>query len=129
MKFETKYNVGDKVWLMCEDIESYIKAHPYDDMQKILKSCFREGFVNCIKVETAIFSNEPLISYVISNPLNEEDDPNYDKIFQNCKKILFHQEINVFSSFDEVANMIKETHKDVLNGLKYRAEQTLKKYE
>ena len=67
MKFETKYNVGDKVWLITEDIESYIKAHPYDDLQKILKSCFREGYVKCIKVETGIYSHEPLNSYVISN--------------------------------------------------------------
>ena len=130
MKFETKYNVGDKVWLRIEDIESYIKAHPYDDMQKILKSCFREGYVNSIKVETAILSNEPLISYVVSNNrLNEVDDPNYDEILQNCKKILFHREINIFSNFDEVTNMIKETHKNVLNDLKHIAESILKKYE
>jgi hypothetical protein len=31
MKFETKYNVGDKVWLRIEDVESFIKAHPYVD--------------------------------------------------------------------------------------------------
>ena len=128
MKFETKYNVGDKVWLRIEDVESYIKAHPYDEPRKILKSCFREGCINCIKVETAIHGNEPLVSYVISRP-DKDDDPDYDEILQNHKKILFHRELNVFSNFDEVTDMIKETHKNVLNGLKYAAEQILKKYE
>lgn len=130
MIFETKYNVGDKVWLQIEDIESYIKAHPYAEPRKILESCFREGYVNAIKAETVIFSNETLISYVISNNrLNEGDEPDYDEILQNHKKILFHREKNVFSNFDEVTNMIKETHKNVLNGLKCLAEKILKRYE
>ena len=129
MKFETKYNVGDKVWLMCENVESYIQAHPYDDPQKILKSCFREGFINCIKVETAIISNEPLVSYVISNDhLNKVNDPD-DVAPRNYSRTLFHGEEKVFSNFDEVTNMIKETHKDVLNSLKCIAEKILKKYE
>jgi hypothetical protein len=130
MKFETKYNVGDKVWLRIENIESYIKAHPYTEPRKILETCFREGYVNAIKVETAIHGNEVLVSYVISDKrLNEGDDPDYDEILQNHKKILFHRELNVFSNFDEVTNIIKETHKNVLNGLKYIAEKILKKYE
>ena len=58
-----------------------------------------------------------------------DDDPDYDEILQNHKRILFHRELNVFSNFDEVTDMIKETHKNVLNGLKYTAEQILKKYE
>lgn len=129
MKFETKYNVGDKVWLRRDDIESYIKAHPYEKPRKILKACFREGHVNSIKVETAILSKEPLVSYIISDSrFNEDDDP-VDFALRQYNKILYHKEEDIFSNFDEVTNMIKETHKNVLNELKYTAEKILKEYE
>ena len=129
MKFETKYNVGDKVWLRRDDIESYIKKHPYEEPQKILKACFRKGCVNIIKVETSIFDKHPIISYVISDShLNKDEDPE-DFALRQYNNVLFHGEENIFSNFDEVTNMIKETHKNVLNGLKGLAEQILKKYE
>jgi hypothetical protein len=129
MKFETKYNVGDKVWLRTKNIESYIQANPYKDQQKILESCFREGYVNCIKVETAIISKEPLVSYVISDMrLNKDSDPE-DMAFRIYENVLFHSEQDVFSNFDEVTNMIKEAHKNVLNSLKHKAEEILKRYE
>ena len=96
MKFETKYNVGDKVWLRRDDIESYIKKHPYEEPRKILKACFREGCVNVIKVETSIFDKHPIISYVISDShLNKDEDPEdfaLDNIIMYCitvKKIFF----------------------------------------
>jgi hypothetical protein len=129
MKFETKYNVGDKVWLRTKNIESYIQANPYKDQQKILESCFREGRVNIIKVETSIFDNHPIISYVISDShLNKDEDPE-DFALRQYNKVLFHSEQDVFSNFDEVTNMIKEAHKNVLNSLKHKAEEILKKYE
>ena len=129
MKFETKYNVGDKVWLRRDDIKSYIKEHPYEDSQKILKSCFREGYVNSIKVETDIFNKELIISYIITDePFNENDDPE-EKMLQTYGSKSYHGEEKIFSNFDEVTNMIKETHKNVLNDLKYIAEKILKKYE
>lgn len=129
MKFETKYNVGDKVWLRRDDIESYIKKHPYEEPRKILKACFREGYVNIIKVETSIFDNHPIISYVISDGhLNKDEDPE-DFALRQYNNVLFHGEENIFSNFDEVTNMIKETHKNVLNGLKGMAEKILKSYE
>ena len=129
MKFETKYNVGDKIWLRIKDVESYIKAHPYEDLQEILESCFCEGCVNAIKVETAIFRKEPLVSYIISDKrLNKDDDPE-DVALRMYNSVLFHSEEEVFSNFDEVTNMIKETHKNVLNNLKHKAEEILKKYE
>jgi ligand-binding sensor protein len=129
MRFETKYNVGDKVWLRLEDIESYIKAHPYDDPKKILKSCFREGHVNGIKVETHIFTKETLVAYIISNPQLNKDNGTEDVAFRNYSNRLYHSEEEIFSNFDEVTNMIKETHKNVLNDLKYITEKILKKYE
>ena len=129
MKFETKYNVGDKVWLKRDNFESYIKAHPYEEPRKILKACFREGYVNSIKVEIDIFSKEPEISYIISDyRFNEDDDPE-DVWIQTYGSQLYHSEEKVFSNFDEVKNMIKETHKNVLNGLKSMTEKILKKYE
>lgn len=129
MKFETKYNVGDKVWLKIEDIESYIKAHPYDDLQKILNSCFREGHVNSIKVETVIRSNEYWVDYIISDKCLNKDDDLEDIAFRKYDFKLYHNEEDIFSNFDEVTNMIKETHKNVLNGLKGIAEKILKSYE
>ena len=129
MKFETKYNVGDKVWLRREDIESYITKHPYEEPRKILKACFREGYVNIIKVETSIFDKHPIISYVISDGhLNKDEDPE-DFALRQYNNVLYHGEENIFSNFDEVTNIIKETHKNVLNGLKGLAESILKKYE
>ena len=129
MKFETKYNVGDKVWVRTTNIESYIKEHPYEEPQKILNSCFREGYVNSIKVETVIRSHEYWVDYIISRkPLNEGDDPE-DLALQEYDKVLYHHEENVFSNFDDVTNLIKETHKNVLNSLKYIADHILKKYE
>lgn len=129
MKFETKYNVGDKVWLRRDDIESYIKKHPYEEPREILESCFSEGCVNIIKVETSIFDNHPIISYVISDShLNKDEDPE-DFALRQYNKVLYHGEENIFSNFDEVTNMIKETHKNVLNSLKHKAEEILKKYE
>ena len=129
MKFETKYNVGDKVWLRRDDIESYITKHPYEEPRKILKACFREGYVNIIKVETSIFDKHPIISYVISDShLNKDEDPE-DFTLRQYNNVLYHGEENIFSNFDEVTNMIKETHKNVLNGLKGLAEQILKRYE
>ena len=129
MKFETKYNVGDKVWLKRDDIESYIKNHPYEEPRRILKACFREGYVNVIKVETSIFDKHPIISYVISDGgLNKDEDPE-DFALRQYNNVLYHGEENIFSNFDEVTNMIKETHKNVLNGLKHKAEQILEKYE
>jgi hypothetical protein len=128
MKFESKYNVGDKVWLRRKNIESYIKAHPYEEPQKILESCFHEGYVNVIKVETSFPHNEPFVSYIISNShscLN--DDALTDDIAY--KNRLYHNEDFIFSNFDEVTNMIKETHKDVLNNLRNQAEKILEKYE
>lgn len=130
MRFESKYAVGDKVWFRCNNIESYIKAHPYEELSKILKACFHEGYVYCINIETNIFTNEPLVSYVISDKcLNKDDDPVYEQSLQNWSTILSNPEQDVFSSVDEVTNMIKETHKNVLNELKYAAEQILKKYD
>jgi hypothetical protein len=129
MKFETKYNVGDKVWLRTKNIESYIQANPYNEPQKILKSCFREGYVNCIKVETNIISHEPMISYVISDDRQNKDDDPEDASLRMYASVLFHSEQDVFSNFDEVTDMIKEAHKNVLNGLKGLAEKILKKYE
>lgn len=129
MRFETKYNVGDKVWLRTQNIESYIQANPYNEPQKVLKACFREGYVKCIKVETGIISHEPLISYVISDKRwNKDDDPEDAALF-SYENIFFESEEKVFSNFDEITNMIKETHKNVLNGLKGLAEKILKKYE
>lgn len=129
MRFETKYNVGDKVWLRTEDIESYIKAHPYDESQKILQSCFREGYVKSIKVETDFHSNEVFVSYVISDKCwNKDYDPK-DAVLYSYEDCFFEDEQKVFSNFDEITNMIKENHKIVLNGLKGLAEKILKKYE
>lgn len=129
MKFETKYDVNDKVWLRTKNIESYIKDHPYEDPQKILKACFREGYVNSIKVETVILSKEPIVSYIISDDcFNEDDDPEI-KMLQTYGSQPYHSEDKIFSNFDEVTNMIKEIHKNVLNDLKYMAEKFLKKYE
>ena len=74
--------------------------------------------------------NEPLISYLISNKrLDKGDDPEYEALLENCSDILFESEQDVFSNFDEITNMIKETHKNVLNGLKMMAEKILKNYE
>ena len=129
MKIETKYDVNDKVWLKTKNIESYIKEHPYEEPRRILEACFREGYVNCIKVETAIHGNEVFVSYVISNShLNKNDDPE-DMAFRIYDNVLFHSEQDVFSNFDEITNMIKETHKNVLNDLKGLAEKILKRYE
>ena len=130
MKFETKYNVGDKVWFRGNNIELYIKEHPYKEPQQILKSCFHEGYVYKIKVEIGgILDNKPLISYIISNKrLNKGDDPEYGALLENCSDALAESEQDVFSNFDEVTNMIKEIHKNVLNGLKMMAEKILKNY-
>ena len=109
--------------------ESYIQANPYDEPRKILQSCFREGYVKCIKVETGIISHEPLISYVISDKRwNKDDDPE-DAALYSYENIFFESEEKVFSNFDEITNMIKENHKNILNGLKGLAEKILKKYE
>ena len=129
MKFETKYDVNDKVWLRTINIESYIKANPYEELQKILKACFREGYVTSIKVETVILSEEPIISYIISDERFNEDDDLEDKMLQTYGSQQYHSEDKIFSNFDEVTNMIKETHKNVLNGLKGMAEKILKNYE
>jgi hypothetical protein len=127
MKIETKYNVGDKVWLRCKDVESYIKEHPYEEPQKILESCFHEGHVNVVKVETSFLNNEPFVSYVISNTHTHlNNDPLSDIAYKNR---LYYDEENVFSNFDEVTNMIKEIHKDVLNNLRNQAEKILEKYD
>ena len=129
MKFETKYNVGDKVWLRLKNIESYIKEHPYEEPRKILEACFRKGHVNVVKVETGIFSKEPMTSYIISNNRFNEDDNPEDKMLQTYDRQLYHNEENVFSNFDDVTNMIKETHKNVLNDLKCMSEKILKEYD
>lgn len=129
MKFESKYNVGDKVWLRRDDVESYIKEHPYEDLRKILKACFREGYVNVIKVETSIFDGHPIISYVIADGHLNKDEDSEDFVFRQYNNVLFHGEEEIFSNFDEVTNMIKETHKNVLNDLKYTVEKILKEYE
>ena len=127
MKFETKYNIGDKVWLRLKNIESYIKEHPYEEPKKILKACFRKGHVNVVKVETGIFSKEPTawVSYIISNDCDSPED----RMLQTYDRQLYHNEENVFSNFDDVTNMIKETHKKVLNDLKCMSEKILKQYE
>lgn len=129
MKFETKYNVGDKVWLRRDDIKSYIKLHPYEDLRIILNSCFCEGYVNSIKVETGIISKKPLVSYVITDYRFTENDAPEDLALLNYGNQLYHDEEHIFSNFDEVTNMIKETHKNVLNDLKGIAEKILKSYE
>ena len=129
MKFETKYNVGDKVWLRLKNIESYIKEHPYEEPRKILEACFRKGHVNVVKVETGIFSKEPMTSYIISNNRFNEDDDSEDRMLQTYDRQLYHNEENVFSNFDDVTNMIKETHKNVLNDLKCMSEKILKEYD
>ena len=129
MKFETKYNVGDKVWLRLKNIESYIKEHPYEEPRKILEACFRKGHVNVVKVETGIFSKEPMTSYIISNNRFNEDDDSEDRMLQTYDRQLYHNEENVFSNFDDVTNMIKEIHKNVLNDLKCMSEKILKEYD
>ena len=129
MKFETKYNVGDKVWLRLKNIESYIKEHPYEEPRKILEACFRKGHVNVVKVETGIFSKEPMTSYIISNNRFNEDDNSEDRMLQTYDRQLYHNEENVFSNFDDVINMIKEIHKNVLNDLKCMSEKLLKEYD
>lgn len=129
MKIETKYDVNDKVWLRTKNIESYIKEHPYAEPRRILEACFREGYVNSIKVETVVLSKELIVSYIISDdPFNEDDDPEV-KLLQTYGSQSYHGEDKIFSNFDEVTNMIKETHKNVLNGLKGLAEKILKRYE
>lgn len=129
MKIETKYDVNDKVWLRTKNIESYIKEHPYTEPRNILKACFQEGYVNSIKVETDIFNKELIISYIITDePFNEKDDPE-EKMLQTYGSRQYHGEEKIFSNFDEVTNMIKESHKNVLNGLKYIADKILKGYE
>ena len=129
MKFETKYDVNDKVWLRTKNIESYIKEHPYEEPRKILEACFREGYVNSIKVETVVLSKELIVSYIITDePFNGDDDPEI-KMLQTYGSQPYYSEDKIFSNFDEVTNMIKETHKNVLNGLKGLAEKILKNYE
>ena len=129
MKFETKYIVGDKVWLRLKNIESYIKEHPYEEPRKILEACFRKGHVNVVKVETGIFSKEPMTSYIISNNRFNEDDNSEDRMLQTYDRQLYHNEENVFSNFDDVTKMIKEIHKNVLNDLKCMSEKILKEYD
>ena len=123
MKFETKYNVKDKVfYLKHENIESYIKQHPYDDPLEILESCFCKDYVRTIYVEFDVCRNKPIISYFITpdccmNKCSCPEDVN----------IIYEQDL--FSNLDGIKNMIKETHKNILNNLKHKTEEILKKYE
>lgn len=114
MKIETKYNIGDKVWFSCENIKSiksYIKEHPFEELQQILKSCFREGYVKTIDVEVDVDRNKPCISYFITTNKCCGNQCGY---YGNGTQIL---ERDIFSNFDEITNMIKETQKDVLKDI------------
>ena len=127
MKIETKYNVGDKVWFSCENnksIKSYIKEHPFEELQQILKSCcFREGYIKTIDVEVDIDSNKPVIFYFITS---NKCCGNKCCYYGDGTQIL---ERDIFSNLDEITNMIKETRKDVLIDLKYMTEKLLKEYD
>ena len=94
-----------------------------------MEACFRKGYVNVVKVETGLFNKEPMTSYIISNDRFNEDDDYENNILQTYDRQLYYNEEKIFSNFDDVTNMIKETHKNVLNDLKCMSEKILKEYE